>query len=95
MRSSKPITVMLDEQQELVDCRLESGAYRSASDVVKAALIALDRVENAELRDKLQEAIDDPAPDIASEDVFAELRAYHQAKVKSGLQGRFPSCRKG
>ncbi len=85
MRPTKPITVTLDEQQELVDRRLESGAYHSASDVVKAALIALDRMENAELRMKLQESIDDPAPDIAAEDVFAELRAYHRAKVKSGL----------
>ncbi|MNL76494.1 hypothetical protein D3C87_2024690 [compost metagenome] len=87
MSRSEPITVTLDEQQELLDRLLESGAYDSASDVVKAALIALDRAEEADLRAKIQEAIDDPEPDIPAESVFAELRAHHQSQLKANKRG--------
>ncbi|WP_367210642.1 type II toxin-antitoxin system ParD family antitoxin [Mesorhizobium sp.] len=43
MRTSKPITVTLGRQQSSVDNRLASGAYDSASEVIRAALRALDR----------------------------------------------------
>jgi antitoxin ParD1/3/4 len=43
MRTSKPITVTLGRQQASVDARLASGAYDSASEVMRAALRALDR----------------------------------------------------
>jgi antitoxin ParD1/3/4 len=86
MRSSKPITVTLGKQQHLLDARLQSGAYESASEVLRAALRALDREEdaiNAIMRAKIREALDDPNPDIPAEDVFAELRAYHEEQVKA------------
>lgn len=87
MSGSKPITVTLDEQQDLLDRRLQSGAYESASEVLKAALIALDRAEEADLRAKIQEAIDDPAPDIPAESVFADLRTYHYTQGKASKRG--------
>jgi antitoxin ParD1/3/4 len=86
MRSSKPITVTLGKQQHLLDARLQSGAYESASEVLRAALRALDREEdamNAVMRAKIREALNDPNPDIPAEDVFAELRAYHEEQVKA------------
>ena len=73
MRTSKPISVTLGRQQSSVDARLASGAYESASEVMRAALRALDREEQvitAIMRAKVQEALDDPRPDIPAEDVF-------------------------
>ncbi len=80
MRTSKPITVTLGKQQALLDNRLQSGAYESASEVIRAGLRALDREEaalNEIMRAKIREAIDDPRPDIPAADVFARLRARH------------------
>ena len=86
MRSSKPITVTLGELQTDVDERVKSGAYSSASEVVRAGLRALQREEAAldELwRRKIQEAYDDPRPSISAEEVFERLRARHAARVKA------------
>jgi antitoxin ParD1/3/4 len=47
MRSSKPITVTLGDLQTGVDERVKSGAYNSASEVVRAGLRALQREEAA------------------------------------------------
>jgi antitoxin ParD1/3/4 len=87
MRKSKPLTVTLGNQQRSVDRRLESGLYESASEVVRAALRALDREEAAIdeiMRQKIRASLDDPRPDIAAEDVFARLRAYHKDQLKAG-----------
>lgn len=76
MRTSKPITVTLGKQQASVDQRLARGDYSSASEVVRAALRALDREEEAFdriLKAKVQEALDDPSPCLPAEEVFARL----------------------
>jgi antitoxin ParD1/3/4 len=86
MRTAKPITVTLGELQERVEARVKSGAYSSASEVVRAGLRALDREEEAldEMwRRKIQEAYDDPRPSIPAADVFRELREHHAARVKA------------
>lgn len=90
MRSSKPITVTLGPQQTSVDTRLKSGAYGSASEVMRAALRALDREEAAldeVLRRKVEAALADPRPSIPAEDVFARLRAHHAKQVKAKKRG--------
>jgi antitoxin ParD1/3/4 len=82
MRKSKPITVTLGKQQRSVDRRLASGLYDSASEVIRAAMRALDREEAAideVIRQKIRAALDDPRADIGAEDVFARLRAYHES----------------
>ncbi|RWN46987.1 MAG: type II toxin-antitoxin system ParD family antitoxin [Mesorhizobium sp.] len=86
MRTSKPITVTLGRQQSGVDARLASGAYDSASEVMRAALRALDREEQtiaAIMRAKVQEALDDPRPDIPAEEIFKALRAHHADRMKT------------
>ena len=86
MRASKPITVTLGELQGRVDARVKSGAYSSASEVVRAGLRALDREEQAldELwRRKIQEAYDDPRPSIPADEVFEDLRRHHEERVKA------------
>ena len=86
MRTTKPITVTLGELQGRVDARVKSGAYSSASEVVRAGLRALDREEQAldEIwRRKIQEAYDDPRPSVPAEEAFKELREHHAARVRA------------
>ncbi|ANL33138.1 type II toxin-antitoxin system ParD family antitoxin [Rhizobium phaseoli] len=90
MRSSKPITVTLGSQQKSLDARLQSGAYSSASEVIRAALRALDREEDALdeiMRRKIREAIDDPGSDIDADTVFERLEHLHAERVKAGRGG--------
>ena len=90
MRSSKPITVTLGPQQASVDARLKSGAYGSASEILRTALRALDREEAALddlLRRKVEAALADPRPSVPAEDVFSRLRAHHARQVKARKRG--------
>ncbi|MDO3434499.1 type II toxin-antitoxin system ParD family antitoxin [Rhizobium sp. CBN3] len=90
MRSSKPITVTLGSQQKSLDARLQSGAYSSASEVIRAALRALDREEDAIdeiMRRKIREAIDDPGSDIDAGTVFERLERLHAERLKAGRGG--------
>ena len=85
-RTSRPVTVTLGEMQQGVKARVKSGAYASASEVVRAALRALDREEAAVdewLRSRVDEAFADPAPNIPAREVFERLRAHHSKRVKS------------
>ena len=96
MRSSKPITVTLGPQQAGVDSRLKSGAYASASEVMRAALRALDREEAAldeVLRRKVEASLADPCPSVAAEDVFSRLRAHHATQL-GAARSRKPKARK-
>ncbi|MGA2126044.1 MAG: type II toxin-antitoxin system ParD family antitoxin [Xanthobacteraceae bacterium] len=89
-RSSKPITVTLGPLQASVAQRVKSGAFSSASEVVRAALRALDREDAAlddYLRRKVEAALADPRPSIPAEKVFARLRARHAKHVKAGKGG--------
>lgn len=85
MRSSRPITVTLGTQQRSVDERVESGAYGSASEVLRAAMRALDREEQALdeiMRLKIQEALDDPRPSIDATTVFDRVEAMHAERLR-------------
>lgn len=87
MRSSKPITVTLGAQQSSLERRLASGAYSSASEVLRAGLRALDREEAALdeiLREKVRASLADPRPSLPAEDVFADLRQRHAERLKAG-----------
>jgi len=84
VRTSKPITVTLGPQQASLEARLRSGAYGSASEVMRAALRALDREEAALeeiIRHKVEASLADTRPNIPAEDVFARLRAYHAEQL--------------
>jgi antitoxin ParD1/3/4 len=86
MRTSKPITVTLGKQQSSIDRRLASGDYDSASEVIRAALRALDREEaviDQVMKEKIRASLADSRPDVAAEDVFARLRAHHVDQVKA------------
>lgn len=85
-RASRPITVTLGSLQKNVEARVKSGAYASASEVLRAAVRALDREEtavNGWLKDRIDEALADPRPNVPAQDVFKRLRARHAKSAKS------------
>lgn len=85
-RASRPITVTLGDLHTHVEERVKSGAYASASEVMRAAVRALDREEAAMsdwLRDRVNESFADPRPSIPAKDVFARLRARHAERVNA------------
>jgi len=85
-RSSRPITVTLGDLQERVETRVKSGAYASASEVMRAALRALDREEAALddlLRQRIEESLADPRPDVPAREVFQRLREHHARQAKA------------
>lgn len=83
-RNSRPISVTLGQLQARVDARLASGAYSSASEVLRAAIRALDREEAALdewLRRKVDQAFADPRPSVPAQEVFRRLRERHREHV--------------
>ena len=78
-RSSRPVTVTLGELQAVVDTRVRSGRYASASEVLRAGLRALDREEAALdewMRRKVEQSLADPCADVPIDDAFARARAH-------------------
>lgn len=87
MRNSRPLTVTLGVQQSSVDARLANGEYGSASEVLRAALRALDREDamlDAVMRAKVAEALADPRPAVPADAVFARLAAKRNAATSLG-----------
>ena len=86
-RASRPITVTLGELQSGVEARVKSGAYASASEVMRAALRALDREDAAVddwLRQRVDEALDDPQLNVPARQVFKRLKEHHAGRSKTG-----------
>lgn len=69
------------DSEAFVDAQLESGRYKTASDVVEAALGLMRRRQAehddtlADIRAKIKESLDDPRPSVPAAEVFADLRA--------------------
>jgi len=84
-RTSRPVTVTLGDLHRRVEARVKSGAYASVSEVVRAAVRALDREDAALddwLRRRVDEAFADPRPNVPAAKVFARLRAHHARRAK-------------
>ena len=84
-RTSRPITVTLGDLRERVEARVKSGAYASASEVLRAALRALDR-EEAALGDRPRQGLDEAPspPNLLAREVFKRLRDHHAQQIKAG-----------
>ena len=85
-RKSRPITVTLSDLLERVEARVKSGAYASVSEVMRAAVRALDREEaavNDWLRRRVDEAFADPRPNVPAREAFKRLRDHHAEQVKA------------
>jgi antitoxin ParD1/3/4 len=90
MRTSRPISVTLGPQHASLEARLKSGEYGSASEVMRAALRALDRQDAAldeYLRARVLASLKDPRPSVPATDVFKRLRARHARNVKAAKRG--------
>ena len=77
------------EHTAFIDALVSSGAYASGSEVVRAGLRALQERDAAVerwLREEVAPVYDamkaDPARGIPAEQVFAELKARHAARLK-------------
>ncbi|MFI5011124.1 MAG: type II toxin-antitoxin system ParD family antitoxin [Hyphomicrobiales bacterium] len=81
------ITVTLGDLQEHVEARVKSGKYASSSEVLRAAVRALDREEAALsdwLRQRVEEAFADPRPNVPARKVFKRLRDLHAGRPRAG-----------
>ncbi|HXQ40889.1 MAG TPA: type II toxin-antitoxin system ParD family antitoxin [Candidatus Udaeobacter sp.] len=90
-RSSRPITVTLGDLRKPVERRVKSGAYASASEVLRAAMRALVREEAALddwMRRQVEEAFLDPRPSRPARQVFERLRDHRAKQVKSSRSGK-------
>ena len=86
-RTSRPITVTLGDLEKRVSARVRSGTYASVSEVMRAAVRALDREEAAIddwLRNRVDESLADPRPSVPAAKVFKRLRQHHARRVKAG-----------
>jgi antitoxin ParD1/3/4 len=85
-RTSRPITVTLGDLRKRVDAPVKSGAYASSSEVMRAAVRALDREEaalNDWMRERVDEAFADPRPNVPARTVFKRLRDHHARQLKA------------
>ena len=70
--------------------RVKSGQYSDASDVLRAALRALDREEatlDEVLREEVRASMADKRPSVPAEEVFRRLEARHARRMKAGGRG--------
>ena len=71
------------EVAEMLQRKIDTGEYHSASDAIAMALLILDdwetwsdrNTDGAELRRLVQEALYDPDPAVDGKEFFAQLRA--------------------
>ena len=74
------IVVDLGSLRQSVEQRVQSGSYASADEVVRAGLLALERVEaatNEWLTKLAEESMADPRPSVPAAQVFRELRTKY------------------
>ncbi len=79
------------EHADFIDAQVASGAYESASDVVRAGLQALQERDTAVehwLREEVAPAYDamrvGPDRALSESDVFDAIRDRHEARLKGG-----------
>jgi antitoxin ParD1/3/4 len=79
------------EQASYIDALVASGAYATASEVVRAGLRALQERDAAVQRWLREEVVPvaaamqaDPRRGIPADQVFAEIRALHAQRLKDG-----------
>src|SRR3954466_9834587 len=84
-RTNRPISVTLGELHHGIEGRVKSGAYASASEVMRAALRALDREEAAVdewLRQRVDEAFADRRPNAPAQEGFKRLRSHPPPRLE-------------
>lgn len=72
--AAKAVTVTLGPMAKTAEAMMESGRYATMSELVREGLRALQRQEamfDAMVKAKVQEALDDPRPDLTPEEADA------------------------
>jgi antitoxin ParD1/3/4 len=90
-RTSRPVTVTLGDLKDRVDARVKTGAYASVSEVMRAAVRALDREEaavDAWLKRAVDQALADPRPNVSIDEAFRRVRRHRARQVKVAARGR-------
>ena len=93
MRTTRPLSVTLPiDMLEMVEAKVASGEYASESEVIHDGLRALrardDAVEKrlqAEIGEAYEAYKRDPCRAAPAKEVFARLRAHHEAQVKADV----------
>jgi antitoxin ParD1/3/4 len=90
MDQTEKLSITVTAQQaEAIRQHVASGAYASASEVVRAGLRALDREREEyerrieSIRAKVEASINDPRPHLTGEEVRERLRLHHEETVKA------------
>ena len=91
MPASEKRTISLpSEHAAFIDSQVASGAYATASEVVRAGLRALQERDAAVerwLREEVVPTYDamkaDPSRGVPAEQAFAEVRAHHAKRLKA------------
>lgn len=79
--------------EEFVESQVKNGRFQNASEVVRAGLRLLEDLElaraerAARLARSINEAFDDPSPDIFFDEVFARLEEQYADDVKAARRG--------
>jgi antitoxin ParD1/3/4 len=90
-RASRPMTVTLGGLQKHVEARVQSGAYASRSEAMRAPIRALDREEatlNDWLRKQVDESLADPRPGIPIRESFKRLCKCHERQMKTSRNAK-------
>ena len=81
------VIVDLGSLRQLVEDRIKAGSYASPDEVIRAALLALEREEastNQWLTRVAKESLADPRPSVPAAQVFQDLRVkYGRPKGES------------
>ena len=86
-RTNKPISVTLGPLAKKAEARVKSGQYASLSEVVREGLRALDwrdELFDEILKRKVEEALADPRPNLAHEEVWSSIEQRHEERLKRG-----------
>ena len=83
MDQTEKLSITVTAQQaETIRQQIASGAYASASEVIRAGLRALEREREEyqqhidSIRARIQESLDDPRPSLPLKEAMDELRDY-------------------
>jgi antitoxin ParD1/3/4 len=79
-----------DEDARFIEEQIRSGAFASASDMVRAGFDELrlaagapgEEIDPQWLRAKVQEALDDPRPPVSNAEVRARIEAWYQDALR-------------
>jgi antitoxin ParD1/3/4 len=86
MAMNEKISIALPPQMiDEIKARVDTGLYDSASDVLQAALRALDREESVfdqNVDAKIRQALDDDRPGSPANEVFERLELIHAANKR-------------